>query len=471
MSNLDRRGENRVATVGNDGQMATSRREFVRHGAIAAAASLSIVPRYVLGGPGQTAPSDRLNIAAVGVGGMGGGNVNKLGTTENIVALCDVDRIRAAATFASFSRAKTYQDFREMLIDDRLNIDAVVVSTPDHTHAVAAMMALKLGKHVYCEKPLSHTVFESRELARVARQQGVATQMGNGGHANEGARLTNEWIQAGVIGEVREVHVWTDRPGEGWRQGIPRPTEAPPVPESIHWDLWLGPAPDRPYHPIYLPATWRGWWDFGTGAIGDMGCHIIDHPVWALKLSHPSTVQAIATHSGSHLPDGEWNHETYPHACLIRYEFPARQDKPPVTMTWYDGGLMPPKPREMESEHDLPSNGVLYVGSEGKMFHGSHGGMPQLIPLSRMDDFEAPAQTMERSIGHHEEWIAACKGGKPSLTNFGYSGPLTEIVLLTNVALRARGKRIDWDSDNMRISNQSDLNRHLTPEYREGWNL
>jgi predicted dehydrogenase len=451
--------------------IAASRRDFLKSSSLAAISTVSIVPRHVLGGPGQNAPSNRLNIAAIGAGGMGAGNIGELGKTENIVALCDVDRIQSAVTFSSFSRAKPYKDFREMLVAHHDEIDAVVVSTPDHTHAVAAMMALKMGKHVYCEKPLTHTLHEARELARVAKAQGVATQMGNGGHANEGARLTNEWIWAGVIGEVREVHVWTDRPGGAWKQGIPRPDEAPPVPESIEWDLWLGPAPVRDYHPVYLPATWRGWWDFGTGAIGHMGCHIIDHPMWALELGHPTTIQAIATQAGSQLPDGTPNHETYPQACIIRYEFPARGDKPPVTMTWYDGGLMPPKPAEMEEEHNLPGNGVLYIGSQGKMFHGSHGGEPQLIPLSRMDHFEPPAKTMERSIGHHAEWIAACKGGKNSLTDFAYSGPLTEVVLLGNIALRAGGQRLRWDGDNMTILNRPDLDQYLHREYRKGWYL
>ncbi|MEX2169789.1 MAG: Gfo/Idh/MocA family oxidoreductase [Pirellulales bacterium] len=447
-----------------------SRRTFLTSAAAASAAAL-VVPRHVLGGKGVVSPSDKLNIAGIGVAGMGGGNVGKLGETENIVALCDVDAERAAGTFAKFPKAKQYQDFRVMLDELGDQIDAVVISTPDHVHAAATMAAIKRGKHVYCEKPLTHTIHEARQVAAAAREAGVATQMGNSGHASEGARLTNEWIQAGVIGEVREVHVWSDRAGNMWAQGIPRPAQAAPVPPTLAWELWLGPAPARPYNPGYAPVAWRGWWDFGTGALGDMGCHIIDHPFWALELGQPASVQAAATTVGSVFPDGARNMETYPLAAMIHYEFPARGDKPPVGMTWYDGGLMPPTPVEMAPGEQLGGNGALFVGSEGKLYCDSHGGMPRLIPAAKMQGFTPPPQTMERSIGHHAEWIAACKGGKPAVSNFDYAGPLSEVVLLGNLALRAPGQRLVWNSESMQVENLPELNQYVTSAYRDGWTL
>jgi predicted dehydrogenase len=402
---------------------------------------------------------------------MGGGNVARLGETEIIYALCDVDQERAGGSFSRFPQARRYRDFRIMLEEIGDKIDAVVVSTPDHTHAVATMMAIKMGKHVYCEKPLTKTIFEAREVTRAAREAGVATQMGNSGHAAEGARLTNEWIWADVIGEVREVHVWSDRAGKLWTQGVPRPKDTPPPPSTLNWDLWLGTAPQREYHPSYAPFGWRGWWDFGTGALGDMGCHIIDHAVWALELGHPTSVQASVPAVGSVWDDGSRNNETYPLAAIIHYEFPARGAKPPVRMTWYDGGLMPSKPAEMADDEELPGNGTLFVGSQGMLYCSSHGGEPRLIPSARMKDFQPPPKSMERSIGHHAEWIAACKGGKPAMSNFDYSGPLTETVLLGNLALRAPGKRLAWDGEPMRVANLPELNEHIHREYRKGWSL
>ena len=420
-----------------------SRRQFLASTAAASTAAM-IIPRHVLGGPGQTPPSERLNIAGIGVGGMGEADLDELigELQQNIVALCDVDERRAAPTFARYPQARRYQDFRVMLEEMDDQIDAVVVATPDHVHAVATMAAIRRGKHVYCEKPLTRTIGEARQVAAAARQAGVVTQMGNQGHANEGARLTNEWIQAGVIGEVREVHVFTDRPGTHWRQGEPRPVETPPVPPELDWDLWLGPAPERPYHPAYVPKTWRAWWDFGTGPLGDMGCHIIDHPYWALDLGPPSTVQAYATGpAGLVFDDGELNTETFPHSAIITYDFPARGDKPPVRMIWYEGGLMPAKPREMADQCNLPGDGLLFVGSEGKMFSGSHGGMPHLVP-SGWPGLKLPARTMPRSIGHRAEWVEACKDSGTAESNFDYAGPLTEVVLLGNLALRAPGRRL-----------------------------
>jgi predicted dehydrogenase len=452
----------------------STRRGFLVKSVAASLFSFTIVPRHVLGGPGQTPPSERINIAGIGCGGMGGGDIatfTKLGA--NYIALCDVDEIRAAVTFNAHPKARRYKDFREMLDKEAKNIDAVSVGTPDHTHAVAAMAAIKAGKHVYVQKPLTHTLYECRELTKAARVAKVVTSMGNQGHASEGSRLTNEWIQAGIIGDVREVHVWSDRAGTLWKQGIGRPTEQPPIPSTLDWNLWLGPIADRPYHPGYVPAGWRGWWDFGTGALGDMGCHIIDHPVWALNLGAPTSVEATTTHDGTLLAANKLNFETYPIAAVVTFQFPAREGGklPPVTMTWYDGGLMPPTPVEMSPEQKLPGNGVLYVGSKGKMFHSSHGGMPQLLPASLHEHARLVTKTMERSPGHYEEWYQACRGGKLPVANFDYAGPMTETVLLGVLSMRSPGNRLLWDAANLKVTNNSEVNQYIHTEYRTGWSL
>ncbi|MEX2113312.1 MAG: Gfo/Idh/MocA family oxidoreductase [Pirellulales bacterium] len=435
------------------------------------ALGFTIVPRHVLGGAGFLAPSDRINLAGIGAGGMGGGDIaTHAKNGANVVALCDVDDQRAAGSFQAFPNARRYKDFRVMMDKEAKHIDAVTVGTPDHIHAVAAIAAIRAGKHVYCQKPLTHTLHECRELTRAAHEAGVATQMGNQGHATEGARLTNEWIQAGIIGEVREVHAWSDRAGLLWKQGIGRPKETPPVPSTLDWNLWLGPMQERPYHPAYAPHFWRGWRDFGTGAMGDMGCHIIDHPIWALALGAPTAIEATSTLDGS-LIDDKPNFETYPIASTITYEFPARGELPPVTMTWYEGGLMPPTPEEMPSGGRLPGNGVLYVGSQGKMFHSSHGGMPELLPNGLMEEAMRVPKAMPRSPGHYEEWIAACKGGPRPMSNFDYAGPLTEIALAGVLALRAPGKRLAWDSANLKVKNAPELDQYVHVEYRKGWTL
>jgi predicted dehydrogenase len=403
---------------------------------------------------------------------MGGGDIAtfaKLGC--NVVALCDVDDARAAGSYRAFPNARRYKDYREMIDKEARHIDAVTIGTPDHVHAVAAMAAIRAGKHVYVQKPLTHTLHECRELTRAARAAKVATSMGNQGHASEGARRTNEWIQAGVIGAVREVHVWSDRAGRLWRQGIGRPTEKQAVPATLDWNLWLGPVRERPYHAAYAPVSWRGWWDFGTGALGDMGCHIIDHPVWALNLGAPTSVEARTTIEGTMLDGNRINTETYPIAAIITYQFPARGTQPPVTMTWYDGGLMPPTPADMPSGQRLPTNGVLYVGSKGKMFHGSHGGMPQVLPVELNKEAQAVPRTMERSPGHYEEFVRACRGGPRPVANFDYSGPMTETVLLGVLSLRVPGTRLEWDADKLRFKNVAEVNRFIQTEYRKGWTL
>lgn len=451
--------------------MRTTRRTFLSATA-AAAAGFTIVPRHVLGGPGQTAPSERVNVAGIGVGGMGGGDiatVSRLGT--NIVALCDVDDARAAGSFNAFPEARRYRDFRQMLDKEARNIDAVTVGTPDHIHAVAAMAAIRAGKHVYVQKPLTHTLHECRVLTKAARDAQVMTSMGNQGHATEGARLTNEWIQAGVIGEVREVHTWSDRAGHLWKQGIGRPADTPPVPAALDWDLWLGPVRERPYHPAYVPVYWRGWRDFGTGALGDMGCHIMDHPIWALNLGAPTAVESRTTLDGSVLEGDQPNFETYPIASIIYFEFAARGSMPPVKMTWYDGGLMPATPAEMPAGQRLPDNGVLYVGSRGMMYHSSHGGMPQLLPSSLIEEARAVPKAMPRSPGHYEEWVQSCRTGQQPAASFDYSGPMTETMLLGVLSLRAPNRRLEWDAEKQQVTNAPHLNEFVQIDYRPGWQL
>ena len=441
-----------------------SRRNFM--GSAAAAAAFTIVPRHVIGGTGYKSPSDKLNIAGIGAGGMGASNI-KACRNENIVALCDVDDEQAEETFEEFPKAKKYRDFRKMLEKQR-DIDAVIVATPDHTHAVASMMAIRMGKHVYCQKPLTRTIYESRKLTEAAREAKIATQMGNQGHSREGVRSICEWIWDGAIGSVREVDVWTNRPI--WLQSIYPPREKARVPRTLDWDLWLGPAPDRPYHPCYLPFSWRGWWDFGCGALGDMACHILDPVNWALKLGYPTSVEAssprIYSQRGIIKNTLE---ETAPLASIVRYEFPARGNMPPVKMTWYDGGLMPALPEKLEPKQR--SGGVIFVGDKGKLMCGTYGNNPRLIPDMKMKEYKQPPVTLPRIIGSHEQnWIDACKGGEPACSNFNYAGPFTEMVLLGNLAIRV-GEKLYWDGEKMEVTNLPEANEYLRTLYREGWEL
>jgi len=430
-----------------------SRREFL--GSAAAAAAFTIVPRHVLGGPRRTAPSEKLNVACIGIGGMGASDISQV-STENIVALCDVDWKHAADTFERFPNAKKYRDFRRMLDKEDKNINAVTVSTPDNTHAVAAMMAIKMGKHVYCQKPLAHDVFEVRQLTEAARRHRVMTQMGIQLHAESCVKLVVEMIKSGVIGKIRKVDIWS---GKNWGGGT-RPKETTPEPEWLSWDLWLGPAPWRPYHPTYLPGSWRRWWDFGTGTLGDMACHIIDPAWWALDLTYPISVEA---------DPGQFNSETYPQKTVVRCEFPARGDLPPLTLTWYDGANRPPRPKELEPERKLPDQGGLYYGENGVIL-APHGGNPRLIPEAKMKGFKMPEPFLGRGINHYQEWIRACKGGPKPSANFDYSGPLTETILLGNVAARA-GEKLYWDGPNFKVTNAPEANKYLKREYREGWQL
>jgi predicted dehydrogenase len=449
-----------------------SRREFVG-GAAAAAMAFTIVPRHVLGGAGTTPPSEKLNIAGIGIGGQGADDLSQM-ESENIVALCDVDEEYAAGTFNKYPKAKKYRDFRRML-EKQKDIEAVIVATPDHTHAIISMAAIKAGKHVYCEKPLAHTIYETRMVAEAAREAKVVTQMGNQGQAFEGPRLLCEWIWDGAIGPVREVHVWSNRPAGMWPQGVGRPKDTPPVPSTLDWDLWLGPAPCRPYHPDYVPFKWRGWQDFGTGPLGDMGSHNMAPIFWALKLKHPVSVEASST---------GMNSETYPLASLVHYDFPARGDMPAVKLHWYEGGLLPSRPAELEEGRMMSDeDGIIFVGDKGKILAEGWGAQSvRLIPETKMQSYKRPEKTLPRlADGHYKEFVEACKKGGPTGSNFDFASLVTETALLGNVAILT-GKetgwgscltreKLNWDGANMSVTNVPEANEFIRTEYRVGWVL
>lgn len=441
-----------------------NRRQFLATAMVASA--FSIVPRRVLGGPGQPAPNDKLNIAGIGVGGMGAANLKAL-ESQNIVALCDVDHDYAAKTFRQYPQAKLYRDYREML-DKQKDIEAVVVATPDHTHAVISMAALKAGKHVYCQKPLTHDIYEARALAKAAKSMRLATQMGNQGHSGEGIRLICEWIWDGAIGEVSEVEGWCSLSYYPWghaywssRWGT-RPKDTPAVPSSLSWDLWLGPAPERPYHPAYHPAVWRCWWDFGCGMMGDRGAHTLDAAVWALKLPAPESIEATSC---------GLNADTHPLSAIVTYRFPGRDKLPPVKLTWYEG-TRTPRPEDMEDGLAAPSEGgLIFKGTKGRLMCGVSGDNPVLLPESLRHEYKRPAKTIPRVKTSHEmDWVRACKTGEPAGSNFAYSGPLTEICLLGNIAKRVDA-RIEWDAVNLKVTNLPEANKYVRATYRPGWSL
>ncbi|WP_010664903.1 Gfo/Idh/MocA family protein [Marinilabilia salmonicolor] len=446
------------------------RRKFVKTAAVAGA-GLTIVPGSVLGRRfGHVPPSDKLNIAGIGIGGMGRNNLRNM-SGENIVALCDVDWNYAGKTFKDYPKAERFKDWRKMFEKMGDSIDAVMVATPDHTHAGITAHAMTLGKHVYTQKPLTHSVYESRLLSKLAKKYGVATQMGNQGNSYVDIRRVCEWIWSGAIGEVTEVHAWTDRPI--WPQGLQRPVEKMNVPGTLDWDLFLGPAKYRPYHSSYTPWNWRGWWDFGTGALGDMACHVLDPVFWALKLKYPTKVEGSSTLV---------NIESAPHAEIVEYTFPARESMPNVNMpevkvTWYDGGLLPRRPIELLDGEVLGKDsggGLLFVGTKGKIMTSYYGMNPTLLPYSKMDDFEEPKPVLRRIPGsengpwsgaHERDWIRACKEPADSRletsANFAYSGPLNEMVVMGVLAVRLQGlnRILDWDGENMRFTNISDSDK------------
>ena len=443
----------------------TNRRDFLKATAVA---GLGVWVTGVQGQEESKSPNGKLNVAFVGAGGKGGSNIGGF-KSQTIYALCDVDDNTLQKAGDAHKDAKKYHDFREMLDKEQKNIDVVVVSTPDHTHAVAAAMALKLGKHVYCEKPLTHSIHEARVLRELAAEKKVATSMGNQGTALPGLRKAVEVIQSGAIGPVRECHVWTNRPI--WPQGVDRPKAEQTPPEHVKWDLWLGPAPLRPYHEkTYHPFAWRGWWDFGTGALGDMGCHTANMAFMALKLGYPTAVEA---------ENAPHNNDSYPTWTTVRYEFPERDGMVPVKVTWYDGtknGKRNLPSQELFFGHlgkdeKLATSGSLFIGDKGMLFSpDDYGAKYFLWPAKDYQGYQAPAETLPRSPGHYQEFLSACKGGPKNLANFDYAGMLTEFILLGNVAVRA-GKKLAWDGPHMKATNCPEADAWIKREYRTGWSL
>ena len=435
-----------------------TRRSFL--GDAAAGAAFSLVPAEVLAGGGPP-PSDRLNIAGIGVGNRGQAVLSEC-ETENIVALCDVDPQYASETFETYPNAEIFTDYRRMF--DRMggDIDAVVIATPDHAHAAVTMAALDLKKHVYCEKPLAHTVAEVRRMREKARETNVTTQMGNQGHSGEGTRLIHEWINAGAIGPVREVHCWTPLHGSYYWPRHMEPKKASAAPDHLAWDLWCRPTPRKPYSPSYHPRHWRAWWHFGCGMLGDMGCHHMDAPYWALDLQAPSRVEASCSQT---------NAARAPDRSIVTYTFPARNERGPVKLRWYDGDIKPPRPAQLKAGRNLRKMGILFVGENGCLHSGHTGEDPVLIPMSRMEDFDLPPEHLPRvEKSHPQHWIECCKQGKQADSGFHYSGGLAEIVLLGTVAIRAR-KPIEWDAEAMKITNVPEANRFLRPNFRKGFSL
>ncbi len=439
-----------------------SRRKFIATSA-AATAGITVLPSNVIAGLGHRAPSDKLNIAGVGVGGRGGEIIKATAPTENIVALCDVDWKYSAENFGLFPEAKKYWDWRVMLEEMEDSIDAVVVGTPDHLHAIIAINAMKMGKHVYCEKPLTHAVWESREMTRIAKEYKVATQMGNQGNSGEGIRQMCEWIWDGAIGEIKEVHAWTNRPI--WPQGLERPAVGEWPPDTLNWDLFIGPAEMKPYHSIFHPWNWRGWWDYGTGALGDMACHILDPIFKALNLESPTKVQGSST---------QFNTECAPMAEVVKYTFPERPKykkvkMPEVEVTWWDGGLLPPRPDDHPAGELLGRHrggGCMFNGTKGRVMCGVYGERPYLLPESLENAYQKPAPYLPRienaDRGHQMDWVRACKESPENRTeassHFGYSGPLNEMVVMGVVAVRLQGlkKELHWDGKNMKFTNIGD---------------
>ena len=471
----------------------SNRRDFIKTTAIAAAAFM-IVPRHVLGGPGYLAPSDRLLVAGIGVGGKGQSDLSmfyKSGKAD-IAFLCDVDDRRAANSVKAFPKAKYYKDWREMLDKEHKNFDAVSVSTPDHNHAIQALAAMQLGKHVYVQKPLTHDIYEARILTAAAKKYKVVTQMGNQGASNDGPRQMKEWYEAGLIGDVHTVYAWTDRPV--WPQGIPRPTKKAEIPAELDWNLWLGTAPEKDYIDKLVPFNWRGWWDYGTGALGDMGCHLIEAPFSVLNLKYAKEVQASV---GSVYVD-EFKRGYFPESCPpsshVTLKFP-KTDKTEgdVTLHWMDGGIQPERPEELEANETFGDggNGTLFIGTKGKMMSETYSANPKLLPLSKNKDIKVtPKYTRvpDGANGHYKQWVEAAIAGygkKEVSSPFEIAGPLTEALLMANLAIRSfdiqktvngkttypgRYTKMLWDNDNMKVTNFDEANQFVKREYRKGWN-
>jgi predicted dehydrogenase len=474
----------------------TSRRDFLKNTAIVAGGFM-IVPRHVLGGKGFIAPSDRLVVAGIGVGGKGESDIAMFAKSgkADIAFLCDVDERRAAKTVGNFPKAKFYKDWREMLDKESKNFDAVSVSTPDHNHAAPALAAMQLGKHVYVQKPLTHDIYEARVLTDAAKKYKVVTQMGNQGASNDGVRQLMEWYNAGVIGDVHTVYSWTDRPV--WPQGIPWPAQPAPIPKELDWDLWLGSAPKKDYVEKLVPFNWRGWWDYGTGALGDMGCHLIEAAFRVLDLSYITDVQASA---GSVYVD-EFKRGYFPESCPpsshVTMSFPkTAKTKGPIKLHWMDGGIQPERPDELGPNEKFGDggNGTLFIGTKGKMMCSTYSAEPRLLPLSRNEEVKVK-QTIARvpngANGHYAQWVEGCIAGygkKEMSSPFEIAGPLTEALLMANLAIRAQdirrsrgeGKGFDypgrniellWDEKNMKVTNFDEVNQFVKRTYREGWKL
>ena len=469
-----------------------SRREFLRNTSLAAT-GFFIVPRHVLG-RGYISPSDKLNIAGIGVGGKAEVNLPYAfnNGSDNIVALCDVDDRMAVNARKKWPKAPYYRDYREMLDKEHKNIDAVIITSPDHMHAVQALPAMQLQKHVYCEKPLTHDIHEARILTQAAKKYKVVTQMGNQGSSGNDTRLIETWIQGGVIGDVHTVHVWTNRPV--WPQGIATPTGKFDVPKEVDWNLWLGTAPFRDFNPTYLPATWRGWTDFGTGSLGDMGCHFIDVPYRALQLQYPVSVEcSVGSVYTGFFREAVYT-DSYPPSSKTHIQFPARNGKPPVEMIWYDGGIKPKRPDELLPEEPMAEldGGIIFEGTKGKLMAGLFGRNPTLLPTKKMKEVTLPTSKFpfveKGSDGHQQQWVQACKKGYGAYTSSGFetSGPLTETVLMGNLAIRSYNysetnskgnkiypgrKKLLWDGPNMKITNFDPANQFVKRNYRDGWKL
>lgn len=454
------------------------------------AAGFYIVPRHVLGGVGFTAPSDRLRVAGIGAGGKGESDLNEFFKSgkADIAFLCDVDDRSAKNSRTRFPKAKYYKDYREMLEKEKKNIDAVTVSTPDHMHAVAALAAMQMGKHVYVQKPLTHDIYEARILTQAADKYKVVTQMGNQGASGDGVRQMQEWYNAGLIGDAHDIYVWTNRPV--WPQGFGKPKNTAPVPKELDWNLWLGTAPWEEFKEGYAPFNWRGYWSFGTGALGDMGCHLIDPAFKTVGLGYPSEVEC----SVGAIYEKMWTASYYPDSCpassSIIVHFPGKDGKPPVKLHWTDGGIRPERPDELGPDEVMGdedgSGGVIIEGSKGKMMCGTYGSNPRLLPTSKMTGVNVPKTLARVPEGHYVQWVNACIAGygKNKLSSsFDYAGPLTETILMGNLALRSwniKGpngqgypgrKRLVWDAPNMKITNFDEANQFVKRQYREGWKL
>lgn len=438
---------------------------------MASAASMglafAILPRHGLGGAERSPPRERLNVASIGCGGMGWVDIQNVKNEVNIVGLADVDWGNAGRTFEEFPNAPRFKDFRQMLdeLDDQ--IDAVLVSTPDHTHAIAAMEAMRRGKHVYCQKPLAKSIYEVRQLQRAARKYNVVTQMGNQGHASDSMRIFSEWISDGAIGEVQEVHAFCEH---NWSRidQLPRLAERHPVPDHLDWKLWQGPAEERPYHPLYLPGNWRGWSPYGGGTVGDWVCHVLDPSFWALDLGAPATIQTFADdyRPGEH-------HHTFSGATRIEFEFPAKGKRGPVKVVWYDGNAKPPRPAELEENREVGGTGAFVYGTEGVIMHGSHGGGGvRIIPEEKMRAYRRPEPSLPRIRGgHYHDWLDAIKENRTAGSSFEYGGRLTEVALLANIALRFNGRKLEWDSERMRFPNCPEADVYVNPPLHNGWSL